>query len=72
MSHAGSMSHALRLLHRNQGTGTQSISKMIKAESAVREAGLAARKADLEAVRRVLKADLLVSERLRGLRRASH
>jgi hypothetical protein len=45
---------------------------MIKAEVAVREAGLGGGWVDYEGIKKSLKADLLVSERLKGLRRASH
>jgi len=70
-AHAGSLGHALRLLHRNQGTAAHGVTKMIKAEGAVLEAGLNGGMVEYESVQRVLKADLLVSERLRVLRQAS-
>ena len=44
---------------------------MMKAEAAVRDAAMNNGKVDYDAVKEVLRADLIVSERLRGLRLAA-
>lgn len=66
--HAGSINHALRTLHRNQGTTGHGVGKMIKAEAVIRDAGLAVGEVDRDGTKRTIKADLLAAERLRALR----
>lgn len=68
--HAGSLSHALRVMRRGQGSVGYGVGKMIKAETAVRDAGTKVGAVDVNKVRATIRGDLIANERLRALRAA--
>lgn len=68
--HAGSINHALTVLHKHQNTTGHGVGKMIKAEAAVRDAGVGGAQMDWEGIKKTIRADLLAAERLRALRSA--
>jgi hypothetical protein len=68
--HAGSLNHALRVMRRVQGSVGYGVAKTIRAEAAVRDAGLKGGAVDVGKIKANIRGDLLASERLRSLRAA--